>query len=281
MVRCRECPKQSVSQPPSWSQIANCKTLSAIRFTNCRCRWLSIYFCRRRFLVTVFHLSVHFTTRRLPHIYNIILLSTRWIYNFFFGTHTAAFFFIGGFAIARPDFLIFPSALSAMCKNGNASWPHKLLLDPRKIAYESKKNTHTAPSKATQRNGYEMWMNEDEKIQIEKTRQRVSERETSVTNLFPFSTGKCYSTRCQWWFFFLLFWLHKRNAFSHIYANDLHLSVDVSLLFFFSFISFSHCTPHLFSLCIILLLSFGVNWSGNWRQKRTFNETISFLCLTR
>lgn len=41
----RECPKQWASQSATkHSLTANCKTLSAIRFTDCR--WFSLYFCR-------------------------------------------------------------------------------------------------------------------------------------------------------------------------------------------------------------------------------------------
>lgn len=61
---------------------------------------------------------------------------TRWIYNFF----RCAFHSVAVTATARFAFLIFHCR---MCKNGNASWPHKLLLNPRKTIFQSEKHSHT------------------------------------------------------------------------------------------------------------------------------------------
>lgn len=107
------------------------------------------------------------------------------------------------------------------------------------------------------------WRKKQQGKRKKECRKRERDREKQVLRIcFRFRLENATRLDANGGFSFAL---HKRNAFSHIYADDL-LSVDVAFF----------CAPHLFSLCIILLLSFGVNWSGNWRQKGTLNKMISF-----
>lgn len=59
--------------------------------------------------------------------------------TWFFGANYDFFLLLFVRISRAPWFSDFPSH-SAMCTNGNASWPHKLLLDPRKMVSEPKKN---------------------------------------------------------------------------------------------------------------------------------------------
>lgn len=120
-----------------------------------------------------------------------------------------------------------------------------------------KKHTHTNTPK-TQHN--EMKENEWEWKQNKK-----KHWETSVTNLFPFSTGKMLLDSMPMMGFFLFHVKHKRNAFPHISTQKKKHLLNISFAFFSLITSF-------FTLHNTIKLSFEVNWSGNSRQKGTFTE---------
>lgn len=100
----RECPKQWASQSATkHSLTANCKTLSAIRFTDCR--WFSIYFCRSSLPCRLLFIATLRTTCwfQQPTSFDsqldeyLIFRGELWL-----------FFYSCLFAYrARPDFLIF------------------------------------------------------------------------------------------------------------------------------------------------------------------------------
>lgn len=140
----------------------------------------------------------------------------------------------------------FPSTNNVQ-KTGNASWPHKLLLLVQEKRHPSQKSQNETKQATKMKEVKNEWARN-------KCYEFVSVFDWKMlfNSMMP---AVCIHSRCL-----SLFYVYQCDAFLHI------PHILRSRFSFFAFI--------LFAVHNIVTLSFGVNWSGNWRQKGMENDSF-------